>query len=210
MDENSQFAHLVYRGGTYNFKRPQATFTNVTLYAGEYKNRDVFFDGLFSIGRTGSDYVKNPALLQREVAAYASTIMTQVVNSLARKITSIPTSGSVTLFERRLLIRESVLRAMQAILIFMGVVCGLCCTFMRPKTKLSEDPGSIAAVSVILSRSRQDVEHEFQDKTAVDIGKGWVLSQSQVGGSALECEAIPTSKKQENVRLHSMVICSRY
>lgn len=202
VDENSQRAHVVSQAGPWNFNRPQATFKNVTRYASQYQNRDVFFDNLFG-DRNVSEYIKDPDLLQRDVTSYASIVLAQVISSLARTEVSIPTAGSVTLTERRLLIRISVLRAMQSILIFMGLICGLCCTLLRPKSRLSEDPGNVAAVAIILSRSGREVERELQEKGAKDNAKGWILTQSQAGGTALECVNIPTSTIQESVCFRS-------
>ena len=90
---------------------------------------------------------------------------------------------------------------MQAILLFMGLMCALFCTALRPNSELTEDPGNVAAVSVILSRSHESVERHFQKKDVSNDGKRWMLSRSPEGGPILEYEKLQTEVIYDPVRV---------
>lgn len=198
MDPASQTTFLGPTAGPFESdKLPQVTLENATVYASGYNGRDPFFDQLLSRGRNVSDYLENPALLQSEVVDLSNSILTQVISSFARANVSREASGSVTLYESRLHVRKSSLRGMQAILAFMGVICGLCCTILRPKSRLTEDPAGLAAVSVILSASEKRVEQKLQEVVMSDTastnealsGWRWLLS-SKNGTSKVEAEEL--------------------
>lgn len=72
-----------------------------------------------------------------------------------------------------------------------------CCTVMRPKTRLVEDPSNLAAVSVILSASEKPIENKLQQSALFDRSKSkefldgnWRLA-STCGTTVLEAEIKP-------------------
>ena len=198
MDENSQYVYVLDKHGPYaSFQFPQATFENYTgSYAIGYtdKKTDPFFGQLLSAGRTSSDYISDPLLFESEMSSLANTLLTQIVNSFAGANVSLPMDGFVTLHESRLLVRAGALRAMQAILAFMGIVLILCCTILRPQTRLVEDPGNLAAVSVILSTSEASIEKKFEKEVMSDTlaskesleSSQWLLSHSESGHAVIQ------------------------
>jgi len=198
VDEQSQKAYVLAHNGPFaSFQLPQATFENETLYASNYissgQNTDPFFSQLLVSGRTASNYISDPLLFQSEMATLANTLLTQIVSSFARANASLPIDGLVTLHESRLLVRAAALRAMQAILAFMGIAVILCCTIIRPKTRLVEDPGNLAAVSVILSASETSIEKTLEKEVMSDTlaskelldRSQWLLSHSESGHAVI-------------------------
>ncbi|RDL36211.1 uncharacterized protein BP5553_06823 [Venustampulla echinocandica] len=206
LDPESQSAYRLSPVGPYKSGRlPQATFENVTRYASEYSGHDVFFDQLLSGGRNISEYIDNPALFESEVVDLSNTILTKVISSFARTNVTRAVNGSVTLHESRLHVRPASLRGMQAILAFMGLICGLCCTILRPKSRLTEDPSSLAAVSVILSASENRVEQKLQEVVMSDprstneslSGWRWLLS-SKNATSVIEANEVSEQSPGSN------------
>jgi hypothetical protein len=123
----------------------------------------------------------------------ANTLLTQIANSFARANVSLPIDGSVTLHESRLLVRAAALRVMQAIIAFMDIVVVLCCTILRPKTQLEEDPGNLAALSVILSAPETSIQKKLEQevmsgtlatKESLDSSR-WLLSHSETGHTVI-------------------------
>lgn len=157
----SQLAYVVNTAGPHpTFKLPLATFTNATIYANTYQKKDVFFKQLYAGDRKASHYISDPMLLKKEVGEYTNSLLTQIMSSFARTNVSVQLPGSVLRIEPRLQILNPSLRAIQGILAVMAVICGLCCTILRPKTTMTENPSSIAAVSVVLSNSESMIEQE--------------------------------------------------
>jgi len=200
VDESSQSAYVLDKAGPFaSFQVPQATFKNYTEYASGYissgtSSMDPFFEQLFSSDRTASDYIANPLLFESEMSVLGNTLLTQIVSSFARANVSLPLDGYVTLHESRLLVRAGALRAMQGIVAFMGIAVILCCTVLRPQTRLTEDPGNLAAISVILSTSEASIEKKLAkevmsgtlaSKEALD-GSQWLLSHSESGHAVIQ------------------------
>lgn len=172
VDANSQAAYVISPLGFTTSQIPQATFANETQYATNYVENtgtDIFFQELFKSGRKAADYVSNPSVLETDMISLAKSTLAQVVNSWARANVSRPIGGSIIQYQPKLLVRASSLRSMQAILAFMGAAVALCCTIMRPRTRLAEDPSNLAAVSVILSASGKPMENTLQQESMSDM-----------------------------------------
>lgn len=98
----------------------------------------------------------------------SNTLLTQIVSSFVRMTVEVPANGSVVIYQSKPLVREASLRAMQAILVFMGLVSGICCMLLMPRSGLSEDPTTIGAVSVLLSRSDDAVRRKLREVASLD------------------------------------------
>lgn len=197
LDPASQSAYLGTRneGPSPSFRIPQATFYNVTQYAQSYAGLDVFFRQLLTNGRNASDYTDDPVLLNNEVVGLANMLLTQIVSSFSRTPVNNLTNGSVVIYQPRLLVREASLRAMQVILALMGLVSVICCTLLRPRSRLIEDPTSIAAVSVLLAGSEDGVRKKLREVASSDSAimnatlGGWRWRLSGLQGSRPTIEA---------------------
>jgi hypothetical protein len=170
LDPASQTAYLgvIRDGPSPSFRIPQATFYNVTQYAHNYYGRDPFFNQLLTGSRNASDYISDPTLFNFEVSSLQNTILTQVVSSFARKAVEVPSTGSIIVYQPRLLVRESPLRAMQAILGFLGLVSGIS-SVLRPRSKLLEDPTSIAAASILLAQTQDTMKQKLREIASMDM-----------------------------------------
>lgn len=80
-------------------------------------------------------------------------IMAQIISYQSRNEERLPMPGWVNVSEPRVLMRESSLRMLEAILVFLAISILLGSTVLRPRTILIEDPALVGAVAVVTSAS---------------------------------------------------------
>ncbi|KAE8152194.1 hypothetical protein BDV25DRAFT_170703 [Aspergillus avenaceus] len=95
------------------------------------------------------------------VTEFAGMVWTEVMSFLARSGASTEIPVSIALTDERILLRTPVVRTVQALLAVLGILAIIFALRLRPKTALEEDPGSLAAESVILAASSAAVEKEM-------------------------------------------------
>lgn len=95
---------------------------------------------------------------QREVELLATGIWVQVINLLSRKPVERIMPGTITLTQKRILVWEVGLRIMQALFALLAIICITFCIGLRPSTVLDDDPGSLAATSLVLADSKGGIE----------------------------------------------------
>lgn len=99
-------------------------------------------------------YLYDASTMKQDMESYFSQFFAQTANAFARKDATIPLNGSIEHLSPKLLVSKISLRSMQAILVALGLITIACATFIRPKTCLVEDTGTLAALSVVLSNSK--------------------------------------------------------
>ncbi|EOD49093.1 hypothetical protein UCRNP2_4147 [Neofusicoccum parvum UCRNP2] len=115
-------------------------------------------------------YLDSPQLFKAAVERQSTSIMAQVVNVLARSNASANVDGELWISGPKMFLRQTALRALQASLLLIAIICLLQTTLFRPKTILQEDPGSIASRAVILASSAKKVERIFAREAIVAAG----------------------------------------
>ncbi len=98
-------------------------------------------------------YSRDTAKLIDAAADLFDAIVAQWAHVASRNEDRSSMSGGVTARQARVLMRQSSLRVLQAILAFMGIAMAICSTVLRPRTVLIEDPATLGAVAVLVSRS---------------------------------------------------------
>ncbi|GME23405.1 uncharacterized protein LTHEOB_3958 [Neofusicoccum parvum] len=139
-------------------------------------------------------YLDNPQLFKAAVERQSTSIMAQVVNVLARSNASVNVDGELWISGPKMFLRQTALRALQASLLLIAIICLLQTTLFRPKTILQEDPGSIASRAVILASSAKKVERIFSREAVSSVehmqhslsSKVWRLQPSANGSVMLE------------------------
>ncbi|GME63571.1 uncharacterized protein LTHEOB_3958 [Neofusicoccum parvum] len=139
-------------------------------------------------------YLDNPQLFKAAVERQSTSIMAQVVNVLARSNASANVDGELWISGPKMFLRQTALRALQASLLLIAIICLLQTTLFRPKTILQEDPGSIASRAVILASSAKKVERIFAREAVSSVehmqhslsSKVWRLQPSANGSVMLE------------------------
>ncbi|CAI7597222.1 unnamed protein product [Penicillium pancosmium] len=121
-----------------------------------YKYSTDTFTSLLPADATGSATKLDD--LQKEVEILATEIWAQVINLLSRKPVERSLPGKITLSQKKILVWRPALRAMQALLALLAVVCITFCTGLRPSTALSDDPSSLAATSLVMADSGNGIE----------------------------------------------------
>ncbi|PLB44549.1 hypothetical protein P170DRAFT_513714 [Aspergillus steynii IBT 23096] len=100
-------------------------------------------------------------VFEGKVTQFAGIVWAELLSFLARSEASNEIPVSIALTDERVLLRTPVVRTVQALLGVLGVLAIVFALQLRPKTVLGEDPGSLAAGSVILSASSAAVEKEM-------------------------------------------------
>ncbi|KAF9888972.1 hypothetical protein FE257_008142 [Aspergillus nanangensis] len=100
-------------------------------------------------------------IFQGKVTEFAGTVWAEVISFLARNRASNELPGNIVVTDERILLRTPVVRTFQALLAVLGILAIIFALRLRPKTVLEQDPGSLAAGSVILSASGAAVEKEM-------------------------------------------------
>lgn len=155
-------AQLIGSKGVYNpATRPVANMANITaaIPFGMIR-RDPFMQvALQGLPENTNAPIGHDAF-QGAVTEFAGKVWAEVISFLARSkaLTELP--GSIAVTDERILLRTPVVRTCQALLAVLGILALLCALF-RPKTVLEQDPGSLAATSVILSASDAAVQREM-------------------------------------------------
>ncbi|KAF2143362.1 uncharacterized protein K452DRAFT_307505 [Aplosporella prunicola CBS 121167] len=189
----------------------------ISRFLGLY-DTDPFFS-LLTNGQTElliDEYIENPDKFQSDAESLGNHIMAQVVSAFARKDISSEVTGSLLTRGPRIFLRQIPLRALQLVLVLIACASLLYATFLRPKTVLHEDPGSIAAAAVVLSASDMQVEKTFAHEAVSTESHmnqylqplSWQLHASTGHAVALRCQqpvgdmasATPNSPK---VRKHT-------
>lgn len=142
-------------------------------------------------------YMNDSSQFNQDVEAFGNSIFAQFINAFAREEVSEEMSGSVVTTEPRLYLRQPFLRALQAVLILIGVITVLVATVLRPRTLLNENPGSIAAAAVTMSNSSNQVQKIFarlatsseeEMRTSLDASI-WNVKRTSTGFVGLETSA---------------------
>ena len=131
-----------------------------------YYNLDPFFS-FVTDGQAESkisSFLTDAYQFQAQVESAGARILRQVINELARKDISEHVDGRIWTTGSRIFLRNQSLRALQATLLFIGLVAILLATLLRPKTILQEDPGPIASTAIILSSSDIRTEEVLSHK----------------------------------------------
>lgn len=144
--------------------------TEYALYMpSKYYGVDSFFSAL-NVGRNSTverKYINNPTTFESDVSNFSSATLAQIVNAFARRNESEPTPGFITSTSSRLFIRGFSLRSLQFVLLVVGLVFILQATILRPKTHLTENPGPIATVAIILAASEAQVEQNVSGYSTI-------------------------------------------
>lgn len=102
-------------------------------------------------------FQKDPEQYAMAVEQLSNNIMSQVVNSFARKNYLEDIDGFLKTVGPRLFLRPQSLRIFQALLCLLTLARILQMTVLRPRTCLFEDPGSIASMAVLLATCEDNV-----------------------------------------------------
>ncbi|KAL8786153.1 MAG: hypothetical protein Q9195_008324 [Heterodermia aff. obscurata] len=105
------------------------------------------------------EYSANMSLLGVDSSQLFRNMLAQTVNSNFRVTDSTPISGLVDRQDQKILLHLGSLRCLQIVFGFLGVVAICCATILRPKSCLLEDPGTLAAVAVIVAASLEFENH---------------------------------------------------
>ena len=105
------------------------------------------------------DYSANMSLLEVDSSQLFRNLLAQIVNSGFRVTDFTPISGLVDRQESKILLHVGSLRCLQIIFGILGVVAICCVTILRPKSCLVEDPGTLAAVAVLVAGSVEFENH---------------------------------------------------
>ncbi|KAL8794657.1 MAG: hypothetical protein Q9195_002853 [Heterodermia aff. obscurata] len=124
----------------------------------------VCVDPWFSIVTNGNasklqQYSANMSSLGDESSQLFRSMLAQIVNADFRVTDSTPISGLVDRREPKIILHVSSLRCLQIVLGFLGGVAICCVTILRPKCCLVEDPGTLAAVAVLVAASDEFENH---------------------------------------------------
>ncbi|KAJ0413789.1 hypothetical protein BJY00DRAFT_321548 [Aspergillus carlsbadensis] len=147
--------------GFYNpATRPVANMPNITraMFYG-LGRRDPFMQVALQ-GHPENASIEQEAF-QGNVTEFAGKVWTEVISFLARSSVSIEVAGNITVTNERILLRTPVVRTCQTLLAILGILAILFVLGLRPKTMLQQDPGSLAAASVLLSTSDAATEKEM-------------------------------------------------
>ena len=137
---------------------PQASYINVTTWADYYfeiTGRDPFFAQMLS-GYNGSltdALFNNSTSFATAASSLVGNYVAQLANTMARESTQSALDGATIVEQPRILVREWALRAAQASLACLAVICVLLATVLRVKSCLSEDCGTLAAIAVHLANN---------------------------------------------------------
>jgi hypothetical protein len=147
--------------GTYNpGTRPVANMPNITsAMAWGMVQRDPFMQ--VALQDHPQNALIEPDVFQGKVTEFAGMVWAEVISFLARSRASNEVPGSIAVTDERILLRTPVVRSCQALLAVLGILAIIFALRLRPKTVLEQDPGSLAAASIILSASGAAVEKEM-------------------------------------------------
>ncbi|PVH82285.1 hypothetical protein DL98DRAFT_653334 [Cadophora sp. DSE1049] len=161
---------------------------------------DTFIDPWFYILTEGNltrlnNYREHLDELEADSKTLFTTIWIHLLDLYARQDQAEPLDGAITTQEPRLMVSETSVWALVAIFgIFLGIIICLATVF-KPITHLSEDPGNLAAIAVVLARNPRLRElFKGRDEDA----KMWGSPTDDLGGqhSSLVFTAIPSSTKR--------------
>lgn len=141
----------------------------------------------FSLRPVGQ-YFDNSSLLIDDLTAVVSTTMTQLISNLARSNASVELTGELSTPRSRVVITRWSLHLLQALLAVLVISLVCLATVLRPRTNLTEDPGLLANMAVILSRS-EATEKAVKDSAAKLAGcrsSLWRLTRTPTGLSQIE------------------------
>lgn len=148
---------------------PIATEENIIITADNLMEHRTFSGDPF-MSLLATDSISDPTkldLLQVEVEQLATEIWMQVISFLSRKPTREKLPGKITFSEERILVWEYALRVLQGLLGLLAIVCIALGSGLRPSTALAQDPGSLAATSLVLADSEEHmVKHMAQHATS--------------------------------------------
>ena len=115
-------------------------------------------DPWFAMLTTGNasklqEYSANMSSLGVESSQLFRNLLAQIVNSGFRVTDSTPISGLVHRQEPKILLHVGSLRSLQIVFGLLGVVAVCCATALRPQSCLAENPGTLAAVAILVAAS---------------------------------------------------------
>lgn len=110
-------------------------------------------------------FQKDPEQYQMAVEQLSNSIMSQVLNAFARGYSSQTINGSFQRAGSRMFLRQQSLRVFQALLLSLALACIFQMTLLRPRTCLTEDPGSIASMAVLLATCEDSVSDALSLET---------------------------------------------
>ena len=99
------------------------------------------------------EYSANMSSLGVDSSQLFRNLLAQIVNSGFRVADSTPIIGLVDRQEPKIISHDSSLRCLQIAFGLLGVVALCCATILRPRSCLAEDPGTLAAVAVLVAAS---------------------------------------------------------
>ena len=105
------------------------------------------------------EYATNVEALAIDSSQLFQSIMAQIGNLAFRTTDSSPVPGFVKTREPRITIQRSFMFFLQSALGLLGITVICCATFLRPKSCLTENPATLAAVSVVVASSEKFQRH---------------------------------------------------
>ncbi|KAL5358714.1 hypothetical protein BJX96DRAFT_49740 [Aspergillus floccosus] len=98
---------------------------------------------------------------QGKVTEFAGNIWAELISFVARSRASNELPGSIAVTDKRIRLRAPVVITLEILLAVLGILAIIFALRLRPKTVLEQDPGSLAAGSIMLSASDAAVEKEM-------------------------------------------------
>ncbi|KAL9619410.1 MAG: hypothetical protein Q9160_006005 [Pyrenula sp. 1 TL-2023] len=163
---NDVKSQKIFQPGTIFNDKPTADFGNATDVAYHFIRNSVA-DPFFATLTEGQVEIKikmyedDPYRFQADVELVAGRMLAQVLKSFARENNTGDISGIIRTTQPRLFLRRSILRVLDAALVFICLVCLLHLTLLRPKTILKENPGTIASTAMTLASASRSIEDFF-------------------------------------------------
>ncbi|KAG2417548.1 hypothetical protein HFD88_008767 [Aspergillus terreus] len=148
--------------GTYNpGTKPVANMANIT--AAMVFGTEVWRDPFMQVALHGhpEDAPIGYDDFEGRVTGFAGNVWAEVISFLARSKASSELPGSIAVTDERILLRTPVVITLETLLAVLGILAIIFALLLRPKTVLKQDPGSLAAGSVMLSASDAAVEKEM-------------------------------------------------
>ncbi|KAK4958358.1 hypothetical protein LTR10_004784 [Elasticomyces elasticus] len=139
---------------------PTINYANVANWAGYYyrvNDQDPFFSQELSGDRAllSTAFFNNATECATRLSSLFGNYMAQLANSMARVSTLQNMEGNSVVVRPQVFIRQWALRAAQATLAVLAVICFLLMSLLRLPSLLDEDCGTLAATAVILANSPQ-------------------------------------------------------
>lgn len=132
-----------------------------TIWNSSYSSRDPFMATIARGDMSTVDLINNSTLFEQRLNLAFAQFMAALVSSTARAPHNTTVDGTVYLTTNYLLIRQDILRLLEAALAVLALVAILFLVFARPKTYLTHHPGSLDQMSLLVANS-PEADHIFQ------------------------------------------------